>query len=90
VRHIQLASLLLMLLGWLTAPVLGATSDDLYDQLITTAAQRHGLEPTLVKAVIKCESDFNARAQAPRGAQGLMQLIPSTQALLEHRSSIFP
>jgi Transglycosylase SLT domain len=82
VRHVQLASLLLMLLGWLTAPVLGATSDDLYDQLITTAAQRHGLEPTLVKAVIKCESDFNARAQSPRGAQGLMQLIPSTQALL--------
>ena len=81
-RHVQLASLLLMLLVWLPAPGLGATSDDLYDQLITTAAQRHGLEPTLVKAVIKCESDFNARAQSPRGAQGLMQLIPSTQALV--------
>ncbi|MGE3540635.1 MAG: lytic transglycosylase domain-containing protein [Candidatus Tectimicrobiota bacterium] len=75
--------LLLALLLWLLMPALpGATPADLYDQIITAAAQRHGLLPPLVKAVIKCESDFNPRAQSPRGAQGLMQLIPSTQAML--------
>jgi hypothetical protein len=75
-------SLLAWVLGWLVAPALAATGETLYDQLITTHAEWHGLEPALVKAVIKCESSFNPVAQSPRGAQGLMQLMPGTQAML--------
>jgi hypothetical protein len=66
----------------LSAPVLGAPLEGLYDQLIHTAAQHFGLDPTLVKAVIRCESRFDPLAQSPRGAQGLMQLMPATQTLL--------
>ena len=65
-------------------PVLvhSTTGEALYEQLITTTAQWHGLDPALVKAVIKCESGFDPWAQSPKGAQGLMQLMPSTQTML--------
>src|SRR5438874_13498779 len=70
------------MLWWLVTPVLSVTGEALYDQLIVHAAYWHGLEPALVKAVIKCESRFDPGAQSPRGAQGLMQLMPSTQTML--------
>jgi hypothetical protein len=53
-----------------------------YDSLIGTAARRYGLEPALVKAVIQCESNFDAEALSSQGAEGLMQLMPATQATL--------
>jgi hypothetical protein len=53
-----------------------------YDALIATAARRYGLEPALVKAVIKCESNFDVAAISSQGAEGLMQLMPATQATL--------
>lgn len=53
-----------------------------YDGLIGAIARRHHMEPALVKAVIRCESNFDARAVSPKGAQGLMQLMPATQATL--------
>jgi hypothetical protein len=74
----------------LAAPVLGAPPTGVYDQIITTAASRHGFDPALVKAVIKCESQFNPLAQSPRGAQGLMQLMPATQTLLGVRDVFDP
>jgi hypothetical protein len=70
------------LLWLLVAPVPGAPNEESYERLITTAAHEQGLDPALVKAVIKCESGFNPHAQSRRGAQGLMQIIPSTQAML--------
>ncbi len=70
------------MLCWLVSPALGVTGETFYDQLITTTAYWHGIDPALVKAVIKCESGFNPRAQSPKGAQGLMQLMPSTQTML--------
>jgi soluble lytic murein transglycosylase len=48
-----------------------------YDALIQTYADKHGLAPALVKAVIQTESGGNPRAVSPAGAMGLMQLMPS-------------
>jgi hypothetical protein len=53
-----------------------------YDALIGIAARRHQVEPALVKAVIQCESNFDPTAVSSKGAQGLMQLMPATQATL--------
>ncbi|MFQ5665888.1 MAG: lytic transglycosylase domain-containing protein [Candidatus Binatia bacterium] len=49
-----------------------------YDKIIREAARRHGLDVALVKAVIRAESDFVPRAVSPKGALGLMQLMPAT------------
>jgi hypothetical protein len=70
------------MLWLLVTPTLSVTGEALYDQVIVNAASWNGIEPALVKAVIKCESRFDPGAQSPRGAQGLMQLMPGTQAML--------
>jgi soluble lytic murein transglycosylase-like protein len=48
------------------------------EQVVTSASGRYRLDPDLVNSVIKAESGFNARAVSPKGAQGLMQLMPGT------------
>jgi soluble lytic murein transglycosylase-like protein len=47
-------------------------------RLIDTIAFNHGVDPALVRAVIKTESNFNRWAVSNKGARGLMQLIPET------------
>jgi soluble lytic murein transglycosylase-like protein len=53
-----------------------------YDAQITAAATKYGLDPALLKGLIRQESNFNASAQSPAGAQGLTQLMPGTAASL--------
>jgi soluble lytic murein transglycosylase-like protein len=49
-----------------------------YDKMIGEVAQRHHVDTALVKAVIRAESDFVPQAVSPKGALGLMQLMPAT------------
>jgi hypothetical protein len=49
-----------------------------YDEIITEHCRTHGVRPDLVKAVMQVESAFNPRARSPKGALGLMQLMPAT------------
>ena len=46
--------------------------------LVANIARRHDVEPSLVDSVIRVESNYNPNAVSPKGAMGLMQLIPST------------
>jgi soluble lytic murein transglycosylase-like protein len=52
--------------------------DSEYDPLIVSKAKQLGLEPALLKAIIHIESSFNPSAVSPKGASGLMQLMPET------------
>ena len=62
----------------------------LYDDLIARASERYRVDSALVKAIIKAESNFNHRAVSPVGAQGLMQLMPSTAASLQVKDTFHP
>jgi len=49
-----------------------------YADLINSIAADNGVDPALVKAIIRAESNFDQRAVSRKGAQGLMQLMPGT------------
>jgi len=48
-----------------------------YDDIISEAAATYGLDPELIRAVMRAESAFNPMVVSPAGAQGLMQLMPA-------------
>jgi soluble lytic murein transglycosylase-like protein len=52
------------------------------DDVVNLISSRHHLDPDLVNSVIRAESGFNTRAVSPKGAQGLMQLMPQTASQL--------
>jgi soluble lytic murein transglycosylase-like protein len=62
----------------------------LYDSLVLEHAQRQSLRPELVRAVIQVESGFNPLARSPKGAMGLMQLMPATAKRLGVRDAYDP
>jgi soluble lytic murein transglycosylase-like protein len=53
-----------------------------FDGLIAAAAQRYGLDPAVLKGLIRAESNFDPTASSGAGAAGLVQLMPSTAASL--------
>jgi soluble lytic murein transglycosylase-like protein len=69
----------------LPAPVISETTDILSNEmpsylrnLVDNISATHGVDPALVRAVMKTESNFNRWAVSNKGARGLMQLIPET------------
>ena len=73
--------------GWLQLPLPDLAP---YAREIREAAGRYGVEEGLIKAVIRVESGFNSRAVSPKGARGLMQLMPGTASMLGVRDSFDP
>ena len=61
-----------------------------YDHLINLSAEKYKVDPFLIKAVIKAESNFNHEAVSPVGARGLMQLMPATATSLQVADSFHP
>ncbi len=59
-------------------------------EILTRAGKDHNLDVDLLASVVKAESDGNARAVSPAGAQGLMQLMPGTAAGLGVNDSFQP
>lgn len=57
------------------ASILSATP---FGDIIAQASAAHGVDPLLVRAVIQVESNYRPRARSPKGAMGLMQLMPAT------------
>lgn len=60
------------------------------DEVVNQASGRYRLDPDLVNSVIKAESGFNVRAVSPKGAQGLMQLMPGTASGLGVENAFDP
>ena len=68
----------------------GAASGSELVRLVEEAARRRGLDPALVLAVVSVESGFRPEAVSPKGAQGLMQLMPRTAASLGVQDAFDP
>lgn len=59
-------------------------------QVVRAAAVKHRIDPDFLSSVIQAESGFNVRAVSPKGAQGLMQLMPKTASELGVSDSFNP
>ena len=60
------------------------------EYLIAKYSQHYRVDPSLIRAVMRHESGFNSQAVSPKGAQGLMQLMPGTAALMGVQNPLDP
>ncbi len=60
----------------------GPSSTSRYDEYIEEASRKHGVSFSLIKAIMKAESDFDPKAVSKKGAKGLMQIMPFNFQLL--------
>jgi len=73
------------------SPAAGALlSSTPYGEIISAMSEAHGVDPLLVRAVIQVESNYQTRARSPKGAMGLMQLMPSTARVYRVRNPFDP
>ncbi len=61
-----------------------------YNHIISKASVKYNVDAALIKAIIKMESNFDHLAVSPKGAQGLMQLMPQTAQALQVEDSFHP
>jgi soluble lytic murein transglycosylase-like protein len=73
--------------GWLRLP---PSVQARFTEEIKAIAARHGVSASLVESLIRVESAFNPSAISPKGAQGLMQLMPQTASSLGVRNAFDP
>lgn len=74
----------------LSPPTVADTQPPPYHDHIMQAAETYSVDPTLIRAIILAESSYNPRAVSPRGAQGLMQIMPTTARSLGLSDSFDP
>jgi hypothetical protein len=72
------------------ADVAGVLQATPYGEIISALSEAHGVDPLLVRALIQVESNYQPRARSPRGAMGLMQLMPSTARTYNVRNPFDP
>jgi soluble lytic murein transglycosylase-like protein len=65
-------------------------TDRSLEEVVAHASNRHGIDPDLIRSVIAAESGFNPGAVSPKGAQGLMQLMPDTASSLGVENAFDP
>ncbi len=78
--------------GYYFDPIVSPLRDNSadYDEHIRNMCVRYALDHRLIKAIIKAESDFNRNAVSPKGAMGLMQLMPRTAEQMGIRHPLDP
>ena len=70
--------------------VVAAAPEGPYREIIAAMSEAHGVDPLLVRALIQVESNYKPKAKSPRGAMGLMQLMPSTAREYKVRNPFDP
>jgi soluble lytic murein transglycosylase-like protein len=76
--------------GGPSRPATSAPPPAQIQQLVEKSAKAHNVDPLLVESVIQVESNYNHYAVSPKGAQGLMQLMPGTARMLGVSNSFDP
>lgn len=86
----RIVAIIILLILILASPAAAANGRVPYEVVIQTTGRALSVDPRLIKAVIYAESRYNPRAVSPRGAMGLMQLMPETARELGVRDPFSP